>query len=129
MKSLSTHLNESLQIVEASIAYSKSEMLEKIKSEEFKTFDDIEEGDEAQRTSEPDEIYTIIKKYNNIDTARANIPDIDDMLKGYSEDIEVSANFASSLPVVLVQHNDNQQVFVYAPEKADAVETLVVFKS
>lgn len=129
MKSLSQHLNESLHVNEAEVLFDEKEMQKKLDANEYKSFDDLEVGDEAQYSSKPDELYTIAKKYNNIETARANLgDDIEDMLGHYSEDVIDGASFASSLPVVLVDHNDHQQIFIYAPEKADDVNTLVAFK-
>ena len=82
MKSLSQHLNESLQVNESEVIFDKKEIQKKLDSKEYKSFDDLQEGDEAQFTAKPDELYTISKKYTNIETARANIgDDIDDMLK------------------------------------------------
>lgn len=131
MKSLSQHLNESLNVNEAEILFDKKEIQKKLDAKDYKLFDELEEGDDAQNTAEPDELYTVIKKYNNIETARANVGDEledEDVIKHYTEAIQSGASFASSLPVVLVKHNDEHRLFIYAPEKADDVDTLVVFK-
>ena len=87
----------------------------------------MQEGDEAQFTAKPDELYTISKKYTNIETARANNgDDIDNMLEKYTKALVDAPNFASSLPVVKVEHNGKELIYIYSPDKFDSVETLVV---
>ena len=129
MKTLSQHLLEhmSTQVNEASVIFSKNEIVEKIENDKYVKFDDLKDGLDAQNTGKEDEVYTIIAKYSNIETARANNgDDIDNMLEKYTKALVDAPNFASSLPVVKVEHNGKELIYIYSPDKFDSVETLVV---
>lgn len=108
----------------------KKELFDKLELGEFVSFKDLKAGDVVRHTKLTNSLFKVIRKYQNMDTARANLGDeFDELLSNeLIEDLTTGALITKSLPVCLVEYNGKELIHIYAPEKYENVETLVFLK-
>ena len=107
-----------------------NELFDKLELGEFVNFKELKSGDVVRHTKNTNSSFKVIRKYQNMDTARANLGDeFDELLsKELIQDLTTGALFTNSLPVCLVDCDGKELIHIYAPEKYENVETLVLLK-